>query len=299
MAIQCGIARMDMTKALAELDVLRGFIDFVNRQVGVYCDCLSSFYGNKVCDDTQKIWRYMDFAKFISLLANEALFFPCPCRFNDRFEGYATRSDIETLSKMAQPIYKYMSESLNNNKKTHPDKDYSELDCLLKKLPETAKAGPDTQRFGVSCWHKSEYESEAMWKLYSKSGQAIAIESTVKQLREAIINKDGVTIDSVRYLDFDKDTKDKRHPLFQKRKSFEHEKELRASILLEEKDYGKGAFVKCDLNSLINKIHVSPFVEAFIKDDIEKLCSGKIQMINKPVIHSPLFNPPDYWLDIT
>lgn len=39
---------MDMTKATAELDVLRRFIDFVNCQVGVYCDCLSSFYGNKV-----------------------------------------------------------------------------------------------------------------------------------------------------------------------------------------------------------------------------------------------------------
>jgi hypothetical protein len=39
---------MDMTTALAELEVLRGFIDFVNRQVGVYCDCLSSFQGNKV-----------------------------------------------------------------------------------------------------------------------------------------------------------------------------------------------------------------------------------------------------------
>ena len=37
-----------MTKALAELEVLRGFIDFVNRQRGVYCDCLSSFQGNKV-----------------------------------------------------------------------------------------------------------------------------------------------------------------------------------------------------------------------------------------------------------
>jgi hypothetical protein len=32
----------------AELDVLRGFIDFVNRQVGVYCDCLSGFQGNAV-----------------------------------------------------------------------------------------------------------------------------------------------------------------------------------------------------------------------------------------------------------
>jgi hypothetical protein len=40
--------RVDMTKALAELEVLRGFIDFVNRQIGVYCDCLSSFQGNKV-----------------------------------------------------------------------------------------------------------------------------------------------------------------------------------------------------------------------------------------------------------
>ena len=39
---------MDMTKALAELPVLRGFIDFVNRQVGAYCDCLSGFQGNKV-----------------------------------------------------------------------------------------------------------------------------------------------------------------------------------------------------------------------------------------------------------
>jgi hypothetical protein len=39
---------MDTTKALAELEVLRGFIDFVNRQIGVYCDCLSSFQGNKV-----------------------------------------------------------------------------------------------------------------------------------------------------------------------------------------------------------------------------------------------------------
>ncbi len=39
---------MDITKVSAELEVLRGFIDFVNRQIGVYCDCLSSFHGNKV-----------------------------------------------------------------------------------------------------------------------------------------------------------------------------------------------------------------------------------------------------------
>jgi hypothetical protein len=39
---------MDMNKAMRELPILRDFIDFVNRQVGVYCDCLSGFEGNKV-----------------------------------------------------------------------------------------------------------------------------------------------------------------------------------------------------------------------------------------------------------
>ncbi|MFH1344499.1 MAG: hypothetical protein ABIL01_25370 [Pseudomonadota bacterium] len=39
---------MDHEKINAELDVLREFIDFVNQQVGVYCDCLAGFQGNKV-----------------------------------------------------------------------------------------------------------------------------------------------------------------------------------------------------------------------------------------------------------
>ena len=35
-------------KAIAELDILRDFVDFINQQVGVYCDCLSGFEGNRV-----------------------------------------------------------------------------------------------------------------------------------------------------------------------------------------------------------------------------------------------------------
>jgi len=39
---------MDMEKAKAELTILRDFVDFVNKQVGVYCDSLSGFEGNKI-----------------------------------------------------------------------------------------------------------------------------------------------------------------------------------------------------------------------------------------------------------
>lgn len=39
--------KIDMDKAITELGILQGFIDFINSQVGVYCDCLAGFQGNK------------------------------------------------------------------------------------------------------------------------------------------------------------------------------------------------------------------------------------------------------------
>lgn len=45
---QRGMDPAIFAKATAELPILRNFMDFVNRQVGVYCDSLSSFNGNKV-----------------------------------------------------------------------------------------------------------------------------------------------------------------------------------------------------------------------------------------------------------
>jgi hypothetical protein len=40
--------QMNVAKASAELKILRAFVDFINRQVGVYCDCLAGFQDNKV-----------------------------------------------------------------------------------------------------------------------------------------------------------------------------------------------------------------------------------------------------------
>lgn len=43
----------DYDKAVAELPILRRFIDFINMQVGVYMDCLSGFTGNIVRTERQ------------------------------------------------------------------------------------------------------------------------------------------------------------------------------------------------------------------------------------------------------
>jgi hypothetical protein len=154
-------------------------------------------------------------------------------------------------------------------------------------------------KFGISCWHESEYESEAMWKLYSASGQGVAIESTVAQLRDSLGNREGLQIDRVRYMDFDHDPIEKGHRhygLFIKRKCFEHEKEVRATILLPEA--GRGISIACDLDTLVTAVHVSPLVEAFVKDAIESICQGNSQPLHKPVRQSPLFSDPDYQIQI-
>ncbi len=43
-----------MDKATRELPILQNFIEFINRQVGVYCDSISSFSGNKARVEIQK-----------------------------------------------------------------------------------------------------------------------------------------------------------------------------------------------------------------------------------------------------
>jgi hypothetical protein len=78
-----------------------------------------------------------------------------------------------------------------------------------------------------------------------------------------------------------------------KRKSFEHEKELRAIVLLKEQ--GKGMFVKYDLEKLINQIHIPPFSEPYLKEVVEYICSiNKESVIEKPITQSTLFKKPDY-----
>jgi len=144
----------------------------------------------------------------------------------------------------------------------------------------------------ISCWHLSEHESEAMWKLYSHSKQGIAIESTIEKLKDSLKDQESIKIDRVVYIPENELNKeyDKHDPIFTKRKSFEHEKELRAKVSL--KDKGKGIFVECDLDVLVTRIHVSPLVEPYFKEVVEDICAGNMRNLDKKVNHSMMFEKP-------
>src|SRR6202040_560368 len=38
----------------------------------------------------------------------------------------------------------------------------------------------------VNCWHMNEYESDAMWRLYSTANETICVQSTFKRLAEGL-----------------------------------------------------------------------------------------------------------------
>ena len=263
-----------------------------------------------------KIWKYMDLAKFIYMLITESLYFACPSKFIDPYEGYFPRSHIEAEKKEINEKIDHIKKDVYEMMRKQTGNKFTLIDTtnLLKpfitgvvsSFDELGEVGlkfykKSIKRFGVSCWHKSEYESEAMWALYSASGQGIAIESTIEQLKLSLGNIEGLIIDSVRYRDFENspiEDGDKNNILFMKRNSFEHEKELRARIPLPKEKEGEGTNILCNLDTLITRIYVSPYASDYFRDVVNSLCHSKIVNFEKPVILSKLFSEPNYEINI-
>ena len=243
-------------------------------------------------DENAKIWRYMDFTKFVSLLDNSALFFARADKLGDSFEGSYPKKNIKyrplfAQIQMPQPIF-------------------------LKKFNELTKT---MLRFtAINCWHLSDYESSAMWVVYSKNSYGISIQSTFRRLRDGIIDdRYRVYIGKVQYVDYDTDIIPEGNaffPFLYKRKAFEHEKELRAiteGILLEHGDYdvikkkkGKiipfptdnGIYMKVNLDVLIDKIYIAPSTPTWF-EGLVKSFIGKYGLV-KQSLHSQLDDNPQY-----
>lgn len=246
-----------------------------------------------------KIWRYVDLAKFVSMLATRTLYFPCATtELTDPYEGWMPRSHIKALMALNQTYLDQMKHTRDAIIAMHPAHDRAPLDAVVedaqRKLDLQQLLRETNAKFGVNCWHTNEGESEAMWRLYTAAGQGIAIESTKARL-ESTLKGDGIIVDQVRYMDFDCDEIDKDHRhygLFLKRKSFAHEQELRATILLSKP--GVGTAVSCDLNGLIAKVHIYPKAPSYYIDAVRYAVENAKPEIKAPVVPSRLLDPPDY-----
>lgn len=158
------------------------------------------------------LWRYMSFAKYMSLLETKHLFFSSIAKLEDEFEGSIPLGNAELRPIMMTGV---------------PPEEHG---TLLKEVQELAKAS--RRSIVVNCWNRSEHESAAMWRLYAGWREGIAIKTTVSSLNHSFTGGGAQPfVLPVHYVDFQEDTIDETNfftRYLTKRKSFEFESEVRA-----------------------------------------------------------------------
>ena len=195
------------------------------------------------------LWRYMSFTKFVSLMIKNALFFARADKLGDPFEGSLFPLDIASRPE---------------THKGKPEEEYGLIGPFIE----------DLRRFTlVNCWHESEYESDAMWKLYSGDEDGIAIKTDFSSLIESLIGDQPVHVGKVEYVDYSVSSVDEMEtllPFFRKRESFEHEKEVRAlimdglpsgnvkNIIGQLPRYEVGTYHDVNISTLVKEVVVSP-----------------------------------------
>lgn len=212
------------------------------------------------------LWRYMTFEKFCWLVEKSSLYHARIDQFNDPFESAVT------------PKYARERDSLN------------------LKFGENYRDGTrwmaKAMRFThfATCWHASAYESDAQWKLYAPGGTGIAIVSTKERMKNAVDlhpYRHGIMC-QVEYIDFETHNMMLRdlhmRAGFVKRKSFEHEREVRGMIMTDLTVLGSqfmpndetleklrllqplGINATVDLAGLIDSIVISPAAHSYFEE---------------------------------
>lgn len=204
-----------------------------------------------VTDET-KLWRYCDLTQLLAMLETGSIHFTRADKFADKWEGALGERDHDELDPEFRPGLAYVGRI------------YS-------------------KELFVSCWHASDVESAAMWRLYGTEGSNIAIISSVGSVKESLADtSDDVHCGKVNYIDYAKDSVGGAGHLmrryFAKRKSFKHEQEVRfvhfrpfiEKIEFEEDDledyFPGGVDISADIIPLIHQILVSPKADKWVVD---------------------------------
>lgn len=229
--------------------------------------------------DDAVLWRYMDFTKFVSVLDKKALFFSAADKFGDPFEGSISKVTAELRPRL------------------HPNIPPDALQTLAQSLKEA-------RRFTlISCWHENSHESEAMWKLYARETDGIVIKTDFDSLKKSFTCGEGVNIGRVSYVDYESAIIPEDNvlsPFLHKRKSFEHELEVRAiHILHKDDEISKlrdeeigGAYYEVDLSLLIKEVIVAPFAPDWFIELVKSVAA--LYGLKVPVFESTLADSPTW-----
>ena len=200
-------------------------------------------------DPNTIIWKYLDLSKFLDLLMSEKIFMSRSDKFEDQYEGTFSEPTFEEIKKLSIDNPDFL-----NYYKTHREK------------------------VAISSWHINEYESFAMWQIFTQNSEGLAIQSTIGRLQESLVLETNFKqyIGEVNYIDYKKEHipfDDMFFPFLFKRKSFQYEGEVRLITDIGDSNIkiNEGLKINVEINRLIGKIYIHPKSENWYKNLVIQL----------------------------
>ena len=195
---------------------------------------------------TEPLWRYFKTDRFLETLQISSLYFAAARQFEDPFEGAVAvlRPGFPVDQRYAKPGWQ--------------ERAFEELRRLTK----------------VSCWHRSAYESNAMWQLYASARKGVAIRTNAERIQAAAkpfrlkseYGHEELWAGNVNYVDLLKErlsvsTMDR---FWFKHMAFSWEREFRLALSFEmAEEFGVripelGVQVEFDIPQLVDRIYLGP-----------------------------------------
>lgn len=199
-------------------------------------------------EESQKLWRYMDLSKFVSLIEKNTLWLARADTFRDKHEG-----------------------RFPDDMRTTIEKAYEEFDDNDSSVVKDADDFQDYLRKNtfISCWHKNFDENMVMWEIYGRDTSALAIQTTVGNMENSLdsssVSGHSLKLKNVKYLRADEisGVLPYEECFFIKRPHFSFEEEVRISLdtysrYSPTKKTPYGYDLRVNINELIKKILVHP-----------------------------------------
>lgn len=246
---------------------------------------------DKRCDPETEPWRYMDFAKFVALLEQRALYFARADSLGDPFEGAA--GIVDRRPQWDAFYLDFFRQAIRTapDQKEPPSIDNVERDAARLLQEITTSAEQDRRSTFVSCWHANTGESEALWRLYCPPPMmGLAIRTNVRSMIDALADDPQIKLGRVQYADFQKRFAGFHDRIFWKRKSLSHEAEVRAVIKRYDVAEELGLLMPVDLQKLLLSVVPSPFAQRWFTTLVES--TMKRFNIDSMVIQSELLSEP-------
>jgi hypothetical protein len=201
---------------------------------------------NQQLDMNEPLWRYFKTERFLELLQSSQLYFSSARQFKDRFEGAVA---VISAGFPVDPRYAEID---------HHERAFEQLRRLTK----------------ISCWHRANYESDAMWQLYAALRKGVAIRTTPDRIRAAArpfrlkpeYGHEDLWAGNVNYVDLLRERLRVNMPerFWYKHMAFSWEKEFRLAISVRmAEEFGvqvpeHGVSVDFDISQLIDRIYLGP-----------------------------------------